>query len=113
FHFVMVGGMVMAFLGGIHYWWPKITGKLYNETLAKISAVIIFIGFNLTFLPQFVMGAQGMPRRYFNYIEEFQVFHQVSTIGSYVLGIGFVIIFAYLVKSAMSGKKASANPWGS
>src|SRR5699024_7947853 len=93
FHFVMVGGMVMAFMGGIHYWWPKITGRMFNEALAKLAAVTIFIGFNLTFLPQFVMGAQGMPRRYFHYLEEFQIYHQISTIGSYVLGIGFVLIF--------------------
>ncbi|HLR25653.1 MAG TPA: cytochrome c oxidase subunit I [Fodinibius sp.] len=113
FHFVMVGGMVMAFLAGLHYWWPKITGRMFNETLAKIACGIIFLGFNVTFLPQFVMGSLGMPRRYFNYIEEFQTFHQVSTIGSYILGIGFVLVFYYLVKSLFSGKKASANPWGS
>ena len=113
FHFVMVGGMVMAFLAGLHYWWPKITGKMYNEPLAKIACGIIFLGFNVTFLPQFIMGSQGMPRRYFNYIEQFQVFHQVSTIGSYILGLGFLIVFYYLVKSIFTGKKASANPWGS
>ncbi len=113
FHFVMVGGMVMAFLAGLHYWWPKITGKMYNEILAKIACAIIFIGFNVTFLPQFVMGSQGMPRRYFNYIEQFQPFHQVSTIGSYILGFGFVMVFYYLVKSIFRGEKAPANPWGS
>ncbi|WP_372637854.1 cytochrome c oxidase subunit I [Fodinibius sp.] len=113
FHFVMVGGMVMAFLAGIHYWWPKITGRLYNETLAKIACGIIFIGFNVTFLPQFVMGSLGMPRRYFNYIDQFQIYHQISTIGSYILGIGFVMIFYYLIKSIYTGKKASPNPWGS
>jgi len=113
FHFVMVGGMVMAFLAGLHYWWPKMTGKMYNETMARIACGIIFIGFNVTFLPQFVLGIQGMPRRYFNYIEQFRSFHQVSTIGSFILGIGFVMIFYYLVKSLFSGKKATANPWGS
>lgn len=113
FHFVMVGGMVMAFLGGLHYWWPKITGRLYNETMAKIACGIIFVGFNVTFLPQFVMGSQGMPRRYFNYIEQFQPFHQVSTVGSFVLGLGFVMVFYYLIKSLFTGKKATANPWGS
>lgn len=113
FHFVMVGGMVMAFLAGLHYWWPKITGRMYNEVLAKIACAIIFIGFNVTFLPQFVMGSQGMPRRYFNYIEQFQSFHQISTIGSFILGLGFVMVFYYLVKSLFSGEKATANPWGS
>lgn len=113
FHFVMVGGMVMAFLAGLHYWWPKITGKMYNEMMAKIACGLIFVGFNVTFLPQFVMGSQGMPRRYFNYIEQFQPFHQISTIGSYILGFGFVLVFYYLVKSLFTGEKASANPWGS
>ncbi|MCW9708978.1 cytochrome c oxidase subunit I [Fodinibius salsisoli] len=113
FHFVMVGGMVMAFLAGLHYWWPKMIGRMYNETMAKIACGIIFIGFNVTFLPQFVMGSQGMPRRYFNYIEQFQSFHQISTIGSYILGFGFVMIFYYLVKSIFTGEKASPNPWGS
>ncbi|HKK47045.1 MAG TPA: cbb3-type cytochrome c oxidase subunit I, partial [Balneolaceae bacterium] len=113
FHFVMVGGMVMAFLAGLHYWWPKITGKMYNEKLAKFTCGLIFIGFNVTFLPQFVMGAQGMPRRYFNYIEQFQPFHQVSTVGAYMLGLGFFIVFLYMIKSIFSGEKAPANPWGS
>ncbi|PAU93466.1 cytochrome c oxidase subunit I [Aliifodinibius salipaludis] len=113
FHFVMVGGMVMALLAGVHYWWPKITGRMYNEIMAKIACGIIFVGFNVTFLPQFVMGSQGMPRRYFNYIEQFQPFHQVSTIGSYILGLGFLMVFYYLVKSLFTGKKATANPWGS
>jgi len=113
FHFVMVGGMVMAFLAGLHYWWPKITGKMYNEKLARFTCVMIFIGFNVTFLPQFIMGAQGMPRRYFNYIEQFQPFHQVSTIGAYILGLGFFTVFVYLVKSLFTGEKAPANPWGS
>jgi cytochrome c oxidase subunit 1 len=88
-------------------------GRMFNETLAKIAAFIIFIGFNVTFLPQFIMGAQGMPRRYFNYIDQFQSFHQVSTVGSYILGFGFVLVFYYLVKSIFTGEKAPANPWGS
>ncbi len=113
FHFVMVGGMVMAFLGGLYYWWPKMTGKMFNETLGKWSCLLVFLGFNITFLPQFVMGSQGMPRRYFNYIDQFQPFHQVSTIGSFVLGIGFLMVFYNLVKSLYTGKKASANPWNS
>ncbi|SMO55879.1 cytochrome c oxidase subunit I [Fodinibius sediminis] len=113
FHFVMVGGMVMAFLAGVHYWWPKMTGRMYNETMAKISCVTIFIGFNVTFLPQFVMGSLGMPRRYFNYIEQFQIYHQISTVGSYILGIGFMMIFYYLIRSLYKGKKAEPNPWGS
>jgi cytochrome c oxidase subunit I len=113
FHYVMMGGMVMAFLGGLHYWWPKMFGKMYNEFWARIACGIIFIGFNMTFLPQFVMGSLGMPRRYFNYLEQFQGYHQFSTLGSYVLGVGFIIIAAYLLHSLLRGKKAPANPWGS
>jgi cytochrome c oxidase subunit I len=113
FHYVMMGGMVMAFLAGLHYWWPKMFGKMYNEPIARITAGIIFIGFNLTFLPQFVMGSQGMPRRYFNYIDQFQPFHVTSTIGSYIIGLGFLIMFGYLLHSLLKGRRAPANPWGS
>ncbi|PWN07340.1 cytochrome c oxidase subunit I [Rhodohalobacter mucosus] len=113
FHYVMMGGMVMAFLAGLHYWWPKMFGKMYNETIAKITAGIIFVGFNMTFLPQFVMGSQGMPRRYFNYIDQFQGFHVTSTIGSYIIGLGFTIMFFYLLHSLLKGRRASSNPWGS
>lgn len=113
FHYVMMGGMVMAFLGGLHYWWPKMFGKMYNERLAKISCGIIFVGFNMTFLPQFVMGAQGMPRRYFNYIDQFQPFHQFSTLGAYTMGVGFLLMAGYLFYSLRKGERAPANPWGS
>lgn len=113
FHFVMVGGMVMAFMAGLHYWWPKMFGVMYNQTLAKIACFLIFVGFNVTFLPQFVMGSQGMPRRYFNYIDQFQSFHQVSTVGSFILGIGFIMAIAYFIHSIFYGKKTVANPWGS
>src|SRR6056297_975073 len=113
FHYVMMGGMVMAFLAGLHYWWPKMFGKMYSELMAKISCGLVFIGFNMTFLPQFIMGAQGMPRRYFNYIDQFQSFHQFSTVGAYVMGVGFFIMAGYLLHSLIKGKRASANPWGS
>lgn len=113
FHYVMMGGMVMAFLGGLHYWWPKMFGKMYSEFWGKISAGLIFVGFNMTFLPQFIMGSQGMPRRYFNYIDQFQPFHQFSTIGAYVMGIGFLIMAAYLLHSLLRGEKAPSNPWNS
>jgi cytochrome c oxidase subunit 1 len=113
FHYVMMGGTVFAFLGGLHYWWPKMTGKMYNEFWAKVAAVILFIGFNMTFLPQFIMGSQGMPRRYFNYVEQFQTLHQYSTVGSWILGVGFIIIAIYLVISMRSKEKAPSNPWGS
>ncbi|SMO44065.1 cytochrome c oxidase subunit I [Gracilimonas mengyeensis] len=113
FHYVMMGGTLIALLAGIHYWWPKMTGKMYNEFQAKIGAALIFIGFNMTFLPQFIMGSQGMPRRYYNYIDQFTIFHQTSTLGSYILGVGFLLIAWYLFRSLMSGEKAPSNPWGS
>jgi cytochrome c oxidase subunit I len=113
FHYVMMGGTMVAFLGGVFYWWPKMTGKMYNETLGQISALLVFIGFNATFFPQFVMGARGMPRRYYNYLPEFQFFHQFSTFGSYVLGIGLSVAAFALIYSIFKGKTAPANPWGS
>ncbi|MEQ8456080.1 MAG: cytochrome c oxidase subunit I [Sandaracinaceae bacterium] len=113
FHYVMVGGTVIGFVGGLHYWWPKMTGKLYDEMLAKIAFVFVFIGFNMTFLTQFVLGSQGMPRRYYDYLDHFQPLHGFSSIGSYVLGIGFFIMGFMFIKSLMSGKKSPPNPWGS
>lgn len=113
FHYVMMGGTLIAFLAGLHYWWPKITGKMYSEKLGHIAAALIFIGFNVTFLPQFVMGTQGMPRRYYNYLDQFAPYHIASTIGAYILLIGFLLILYYLVQSLRHGKKAPANPWGS
>jgi cytochrome c oxidase subunit 1 len=111
FHYVMVGGMVMAFLGGIHFWWPKITGRLYPEPLAKVSAVLVFIGFNLTFFPQFIMGYLGMPRRYYTYPPEFQIHHVMSTMGATVLGLGYALLIAYLLWSLFKGPRAPGNPW--
>ena len=112
FHYVMVGGTVIGFLGGLHYWWPKITGKMYDEMLAKISFVLVFVGFNMTFLTQFVLGSHGMPRRYYDYLDHFQPLHGFSSVGSYVLGLGFAIMAYMFLKSLMSGEKAPPNPWG-
>jgi cytochrome c oxidase subunit 1 len=111
FHFVMVGGTVMAYFAGLHFWWPKMFGRLYSEQLARVTAVIIFVGFNLTFLPQFVLGYVGMPRRYHAYPEEFQVLNVLSTAGASILGFGFLITAAYLPWSLRYGKKAGANPF--
>ncbi|MGI6455998.1 MAG: cytochrome c oxidase subunit I [bacterium] len=113
FHYVMMGGTVFAFLGGMHFWWPKITGKMYNEFWGRISCIIIFIGFNATFFVQFVMGSQGMPRRYFNYEPEFYIYHLISSLGSYFMAIGFLISAAVFLHSLFRGKPAPANPWGS
>jgi cytochrome c oxidase subunit 1 len=112
FHYVMVGGTIMAFLGGLHYWWPKITGRMYPENWAKLSAAIIFVGFNLTFFPQFILGYMGMPRRYHVYPDEFQVLHVLSTAGASVLAIGYLFPMFYFMWSLRYGAVASANPWG-
>lgn len=112
FHYVMVGGMFVALLGGMHYWWPKITGKMYNEFWGRIAAALVFIGFNLTFFPQFILGSQGMPRRYYDYLDQYTSLHQLSTIGSYILGVGLVIVLVYMVHSLFRGKRAPDNPWG-
>ena len=111
FHYIMVGGTVMAFLGGVHYWWPKISGKLYPEGLSRLSAVTIFLGFNLTFFPQFVLGYLGMPRRYAAYPEEFQFLNILSTAGASILGVGYVLPLFYLLWSWRYGKEAGPNPW--
>jgi cytochrome c oxidase subunit 1 len=112
FHFVMVGGVVTAYLGGLHFWWPKMFGRLYPEVLARVTAVIIFVGFNLTFLPQFVLGYLGMPRRYHVYPDEFQVLNVLSTAGASILGLGFVMTAVYLPWSLRFGKKVKGNPFG-
>ncbi|MEK9726876.1 MAG: cytochrome c oxidase subunit I [Candidatus Margulisiibacteriota bacterium] len=112
FHYVMFGGTLYAFLAGLHYWWPKMFGKMYSELQAKIAYWLIFIGFNLTFFIQFIMGSKGMPRRYYTYIEEFQIYHQISTVGSWLIGLGFIVMLYYLVASLRSGEKAPNNPWG-
>jgi cytochrome c oxidase subunit 1 len=111
FHYIMVGGAVMGYLGGLHFWWPKITGRLYCERLAKLAAVTIFAGFNLTFFPQFILGFLGMPRRYPVYAPEFQVLNVLSTAGASILAIGYLLPLAYLLWSLRFGKPAGPNPW--
>ena len=111
FHYIMVGGAVMAYLGGVHYWWPKISGKMYPEGLARLSALIVFLGFNLTFFPQFVLGFLGMPRRYAAYPDDFQFLHVLSTAGASILGVGYVLPLCYLIWSWKYGKEAGPNPW--
>jgi cytochrome c oxidase subunit 1 len=111
FHFVMVGGMLMAYLAGIHFWWPKITGRMYPEQVSKLAAVTTFIGFILTFFPQFILGYLGMPRRYHAYPPEFQVLNVLSTAGATVLGIGYLLPMIYLTWSLKYGAIAGDNPW--
>ncbi|MEZ2348057.1 cbb3-type cytochrome c oxidase subunit I [Terriglobus sp. RCC_193] len=111
FHFVMVGGMLMAFLAGIHFWWPKMTGRMYPEGVSKFAAVVTFIGFILTFFPQFVVGYLGMPRRYAAYPPEYQVLNVLSTAGATVLGVGYMLPLFYLAWSLKYGAIAGSNPW--
>jgi len=112
FHYVMMGGTVMAFFGGLHYWWPKMFGRMYNEAAARIACLLVFVGFNMVFFTQFILGAKGMPRRYYDYLDQFQPLHAFSTVGTWVLGAGFMVMGVYLIKSLINGEKASANPWG-
>jgi cytochrome c oxidase subunit 1 len=111
FHYIMVGGMVTGFMGGLHFWWPKITGRLYPEKLGQLAALVTFIGFNLTFFPQFLLGHLGMPRRYHAYPDEFQVFHLLSTAGASILAIGYLLPLLYFVWSLFWGQRAGPNPW--
>ena len=111
FHYVMVGGMVVAYLGGMHYWWPKISGRMYPEAWGKLAALIVFIGFNLTFFPQFLLGYMGMPRRYHAYPAEFQILNVLSTAGASILAVGYLLPMVYFVWSMRYGPPAPANPW--
>jgi cytochrome c oxidase subunit 1 len=112
FHYIMVGGTIMAYLGGLHYWWPKMTGRMYPEVWARLSALVIFLGFNLTFFPQFIVGYLGMPRRYHAYPDEFQVLNVLSTAGASVLAVGYVMPMIYFIWSLRYGMVATSNPWG-
>jgi cytochrome c oxidase subunit 1 len=112
FHYVMMGGTMTAFVGALHHWWPKMTGRMLNEFWGKVSCFFVFAGFNITFFSQFVLGTKGMPRRYANYLPEFQYLHQISTIGSYLLGLGFFITLCYMIQSLINGERAPRNPWG-
>jgi len=102
---------VMAYLGGLHFWWPKIVGRMYPEILARIAAVTIFFGFNLTFFPQYILGAAGMPRRYHEYPDQFHLLNVLSSAGAAVLAVGYVVPLVYLVWAMLRGPRAPANPW--
>ncbi len=112
FHYIMVGGTIMAYMAGLHYWWPKITGRMYPEWWARLSALLVFVGFNLTFFPQFLVGYVGMPRRYHAYAPEFQVLNVLSTAGATVLAVGYLLPMVYFAWSLKFGRKAGSNPWG-
>jgi len=112
FHYIMVGGTIMGYLGGLHYWWPKISGRLYPAFLSRLSALLVFVGFNLTFFPQFILGYLGMPRRYWSYPPEFQVLNVLSTAGASILGVGYILPLFYFIWSMRYGRKSGDNPWG-
>jgi cytochrome c oxidase subunit I len=111
FHYIMVGGAIMGYFAGLHYWWPKMTGRMYNDTLGKFAALLIFVGFNLTFGPQFILGYLGMPRRYHVYPPEFQVLNVLSSAGASILAVGYVLPALYFLYSLKFGEAAGANPW--
>lgn len=102
----------MAIMGGIFYWFPKMFGRLCNDAWARVSFVFIFVGFNVTFFPQFILGSLGMPRRYFDYLPEFQHLNRISTIGSYLIGVGFVVAVVTVVHGLLKGERSGPNPWG-
>ncbi|MCP3902747.1 MAG: cytochrome c oxidase subunit I [Planctomycetes bacterium] len=121
FHYVMMGSALIAMIGGIHHWWPKMTGRMYNENAGRIAWLLVTVGFNVTFFTQFMLGSKGMPRRYHDYsgpgwspelTELFHTYHMISTIGSYIMAVGFFLIAGYLLHSLVKGKRAPANPWG-
>src|SRR5512136_1356170 len=112
FHYIMVGGAIMGYLGALHYWRPKMFGRRYSEAWGRLSAVLVFVGFNLTFFPQFLLGYLGMPRRYHVYPEEFQVLNVMSSAGASILAVGYFFPLTYLIWSLFKGEPAGANPWG-
>src|SRR5262245_62159372 len=111
FHFIMVGGAIMGYFAGLHYWWPKMTGRMYSDIWAKVAAIIVFAGFNLTFGPQFILGYLGMPRRYHVYPPEFQVLNVLSSAGASILAVGYLLVGIYLMASLFKGERVGANPW--
>src|ERR1051325_9112445 len=112
FHYIMVGASVMAYLGALHFWWPKITGRMYPEMLGKLAALLIFFGFNFTFFPQYILGYMGMPRRVHAYAPEFQVLNVMSTAGASILAAGYLLPLIYLLASLRSAERVGNNPWG-
>jgi cytochrome c oxidase subunit 1 len=111
FHYIMVGGSVMAYFGGLHFWWPKATGRMYPEVWARVAAVLAFLGFNLTFFPQYLLGVLGMPRRYHTYPPEFQLLHVASSAGAAVLAVAYALPLMYLGWSVFAGRRAGSNPF--
>jgi len=112
FHYVMMGGTIIALVGALHHWWPKMFGKMYNEKMGLLGCALVFVGFNVTFFTQFFLGTRGMPRRYATYVDEFQTLHDISTFGTWILLAGFLVHLANFIHSLVAGPKAPPNPWG-
>jgi len=112
FHYVMFGGTGFAFLGALHYWFPKMFGRRYDERTARVGWAIFFVGFFVLYSPMFSLGLHGMPRRYYTYPPEFHALHAVSTVGSWILAFGLALMFWNLARALRSGKTAGSNPWG-
>ena len=111
FHYVMMGGAIISYIGGLHHWWPKMFGRMYPQKLANITSWMVFFGFNLTFFPMFIVGTRGMPRRYYEYIASYETLNQIATIGAGVLGLSLFVTLGYLIYGAFKGEPASENPW--
>jgi cytochrome c oxidase subunit 1 len=113
FHFVMVGATLTAWLAALHYWFPKMTGRMYSERWGVVGATLVFAGFFMTFFPQFLLGNAGMPRRYFSYAPRYAALNVISTVGAWILGAAMLMTLGYLVVGLFSGERAGANPWDS
>jgi len=111
FHYVMMGGAIISYIGGLHHWWPKMFGRMYPQKLANITSWMVFFGFNLTFFPMFIVGTRGMPRRYYEYIASYQTLNQIATVGAGVLALSLFVTLGYLIYGAFKGQPASENPW--
>jgi cytochrome c oxidase subunit 1 len=112
FHYTMFGGTAFAFFAALHYWYPKMFGRLYREGLARLSWFLVFVGFNTLYFPMFILGWEGMPRRYYDYLPQYQPLNVVSTVGSWILAAGIIVMFFNLIRSLRRGEKAGDNPWG-
>lgn len=112
FHYVMFGGTGTIFFAALHYWFPKMFGRMYNIKFSKISVALYFIGFNMLYFPKFIMGYMGMPRRYYDYLPQFTTLQRISTVGSWILVGTILFVFGYLLHALRKGKKATSNPWG-
>jgi cytochrome c oxidase subunit 1 len=113
FHYVLFGGSVFGIIAGLHYWWPKMFGRLLDERLGKLSFWLVFIGFNLTFFPQHLLGLLGMPRRVYAYRDDslWETYNVISSVGSFVMGLGILVIAINMIRTRTRGRRAGNDPW--